>query len=786
MSEPMQPEDFGESGLLALHHAREIAVELRSNTITTAHLFLGVVALEDAILQRRFSREGVDLNAIAGLVRERLAAGEGEESFARTEAALAEAARAASAQANPLIEAPHVLIGVLRDVDGVVVRTLREAGADTDKLDKELWAMLAQGEWSADPYKGRRAIQQPGIGTPSKVLESLGRDLTEAAQRGELNPIIGREQETRELVEVLCGMRKHNAVLIGDAGVGKTAIVEGLAQRIVDGEVPDQLTGMTIRTIEIGSLVAGTMYRGMFEERLKRLVDEARGREDLILFIDEMHTLVGAGRAEGVRADAADYLKPALTEGKLKVIGATTTEEFRAQIEQDKALMRRFQQVVVDEPSRKDTLTVLRGLEPRYEEFHGVEIADEALEAAIDLSARYMHERFLPDKALDLLDRACTHEKLAAGMVRWMPALAGDADEGGEGKPTVDAEDIAEVVSILLEIPIQTLTSQERTHLLDMGEALKQRVVGQDEAVHAVARAILAERTMRETERDKDPERPIGVFLFLGPTGVGKTRLAQEVAAYMFGDDDQLIRLDMSEFAEPHTVSRLLGATPPYQGWEAGGRLTNAVRSKPYSVVLLDEFEKAHPDVWNVFLQAFDAGHVTDGAGRFIDFRNTVIVMTSNVGARQIQASRPIGFVLEAAEKELRFEDVKREVERELHRVFPPEFLNRIDEPLVFRPLSKDSLRGIVGLVLDEMVPLELELSEDAVEFLVEQSYDPVMGARPVRRAIQRLLRYPLSLMLAREEISDEMPIAVGIKDGELTFEAKATEPADTEQRAAV
>jgi ATP-dependent Clp protease ATP-binding subunit ClpC len=784
---PPQPEDFGESGKLVLSHAQAIAAVHLSESVEGVHLFLGVVALEDAVIRRQFMAQALDLEAIAASLRTELADAAADRPSAHVGAsavaALEEAQQVASAMNKPLIEAPHILIGVLRHLDGPVARRLREAGADLEKLDKELWAMISLGRWSGHHYKERRSIQQPGIGTPSEVLESLGRDLTAKARAGELSPIIGRDREMLEVIQVLCGKRKNNAVLIGDAGVGKTAIVEGLAQRIVAGQVPDQLDGMTIRTLEVGSLVAGTMYRGQFEGKLKALIDALRDRRDVILFIDEMHTLIGAGSAEGAPADAADYLKPVLTEGSLKVIGATTTDEFRKHIESDPALMRRFQEVVVGEPSREATLTILDGLRPKYQEFHGVTIENEALAACVDLSVRHMHDRFLPDKALDLLDRACTQEKLGVSMGEWMPALAPKAEAEGSASDTdlvVDAGEIAEVVSIMLEIPIAELTADEKERLLRMGEALKQRVIGQDHAVDAIADTIRAERVRRE-DPEQEPERPYGVFLFLGPTGVGKTKLAEEVAAYLFTDKDQVIRLDMSEYAEQHTVSGLVGSPPGYAGWEQGGQLTNAVRARPYSVVLLDEVEKAHPEVWNVFLQVFEDGRLTDKAGRLVDFRNTVIIMTSNVGARQIQASRQIGFTLEGAdEEELSYEDVLREVNKELTRVFAPEFLNRIDEVLVFRPLSKEALRTILGFLVAEMLPVRVELSDEASAFLLEQSYDPAMGARPARRAIQRLLRNPISLLLLEDKIAHGDTVAVGIRDGTLTFEG-AGEPVEAE-----
>ena len=759
-------EDLGESGKLALGYARRAAEDAASESIGTEHLFLGVATLEDLALQRFFQARGLDLDEVAAAVRAGLERGSGGTPELTTAAirALEAAKEQAARLGQRLVEAPHILIGVLRDESGPTALVLAERGTEASRLGADLVALLQEGSWTPDEfYRERRTIEQPGLGSTSEVLETLGRDLTEAAQAGKLNPIFGRDRELVELIQVLCGKRKRNAVLIGDAGVGKTAIVEGLAQRIVQGQVPPDLQGTRIRTIEVGSLVAGTIFRGQFEQRLKDLIDEVRGRPDVILFIDEIHMLVGAGETGLGSVDAANMLKPVLSEGDLRVVGATTTDEFRKYIEKDKALMRRFQPVVVGEPSREATRHILEGLRPRYAEFHGVEITDEALDAVIELSTRYVRDRFLPDKAIDLLDRTCTREKLAASMGKWMPGGPG----AGDADLVVDAPDVAEVVSVLLEIPIATLTADEQARLLELPDMLKRRVVGQDEAVEAIAQAILAARTGMG-----DPERPYGVFLFLGPTGVGKTKLAEEVAAFLFGDRDELIRVDMSEYAERHTVSGLIGAPPGYVGWEEGGKLTNAVRSKPYAVVLLDEVEKAHPDVWNLFLQVFEDGRLTDAAGRLVDFRNTVIVMTSNVGARQLSDTTPLGFAADGGTPELTHVEIKRAVDREVERVFPPELGNRIDEIVVFHPLSKKALRRIIQSFLREMIPLELSVSDAALDFLVEQSYDPAMGARPARRAIQRLVRNPLSLMRARGEIEEDQPVSVELRNGSLAFAA--------------
>ncbi len=768
-------EDLGESGRLALTFARLAAIELSAPAVGTEHLFLGVAGLEDVSIRDRLLGVDVDIEKVSAEVRraaggpKRRAPGEPVQRLAFTpasERALETARQEAARLGGALVEAPHILLGVIRDESGVAARKLEEAVASRRReallppLVTELRRMLEAGGWSSDFYRERTAIEQPAVSKTSTVLESLGRDLTASARRGELTPVTGRERELRELVHVLCGSRKNNAVLVGEAGVGKTAIVEGLAQRLVAHQAPEQLAGMDVRTIEVGSLVAGTQYRGMFEAKLKALVDEVRDRTDVILFIDELHMLVGAGRAEGVVMDAADMLKPALTEGTLKVIGATTSDEFRRYIERDQALMRRFQPIAVGEPSREETVRILEGLRGRYEEFHGVKIRPEALAAAVDLSVRYLGDRYLPDKALDLLDRACTEEKLGAGIQEWMPSLAPPREERTVDL-VVDAEEIAEVVSIMLEIPIATLTQDESNRLAGIGGALKKRVIGQDEAVDRVADATRAAFT-----REPDPKRPYGVFLFLGPSGVGKTRLAEELAAYLFGDRDELIRFDMSEYSEPYTVASLIGTPAGYAGWEEGGRLTNAVRSKPYSVLMLDSIEEAHPNVRAFLREAFEEGTVRDQAGRRVDFRGAVIVMTSNVGAER---ARPMGFGV-ASDVESDPDKTERELVSELRKIVGQGFLDQIDERIVFKPLSKESLRAIARLVLEEMIPMKLEPSDNALDFLVDESDASEVGVRTIRRTIQRLVRNPLSLMLARAEIAQDDTVAVTVSDGALRF----------------
>ena len=755
--------NLGESGRLALSHARGIVAELGASSVEPEHLFLGVGALHDHAMQETLFKAGLNLQEACLQLRGRLERGappaEGDVGLSYgAEAALEEAAQEAVRLGDREVEAHHILMALLEQDGGDLGLTLRDLGVNPTAARQAMLDTIQAGETTpAEFYDTRRAVEQEDLSSSSQLLDSLGRDLTRAAEEGKLSPIIGRERETSELVKVLLGKRKNNAVLIGEPGVGKTAIVEGLAQKIVAGEVPD-LDGMRIRTIEVGSLVAGTIYRGQFEQRLKDFITEVRDRDDLILFIDEMHTLVGAGETIGGSLDAANMLKPVLSEGTLKVIGATTVDEYRKHLEPEKALLRRFQTLVVGEPTREDALAILRGLGPKYEEFHMVWIADEALQAAIDLAVRYVHDRYLPDKALDLVDRACTEERLGA--------------RGAGGRPMIGPEDIAEVVSLMLEIPLATLTQDEKTRLSEMAPALRQRVIGQDHAVDAVSQAIIRSRT-----GFGNPDRPTGVFLFLGPSGVGKTKLAEELSAFLFGDDDELIHLDMSHYADPFSVSELIGARTGIAGWEEGGKLTNAVRSKPYSVVLLDEFEKAHPLVWNLFLPIFDEGRITDTLGRVIDFRNTVLIMTTNVGARRFQAGPRVGFAsADGAEERgtVSFKDVEDEVLKDLKDTFSPELLNRMDDVVIFNALTRDHIRTIVRQRVAETAVVRVELTRDALEFLVDRSYDPAMGARPVRRAIQRLVANPLSLMAMGDEIAEGDRVKVGLSKGVLTFKKAA------------
>ncbi len=621
------------------------------------------------------------------------------------------------------ISPEHLLLGLLRDEDSAALRLLRSTGADTDRLFTRVLESLSRENPAPSPQPGYRSRRE------TRTLEQYARDLTEAALRGNLDPVIGREAELGRVIRILCRRSKNNPLLIGEPGVGKTAIAEGLALRIASGEVPEELRACRILSLDLGSMVAGTKYRGDFEERLKGVLEELRGTKNVILFIDEIHTLLGAGAAEGA-IDAANLLKPALGRGELQVLGATTTEEYRRHVEKDAALARRFQPVTVEEPGREAAAEVLRGLRERYETHHRLKLTEDALLAAVDLSIRYLPERYLPDKAIDLMDEACARVRMEDPQ-----------------KKQVDREDVAAVLAAWTGIPVRSLTEEESLRCLRLEEALRERVIGQDEAVSAVARAIRRSRTGL-----RDPRRPQGVFLFLGPTGVGKTELCRALAETVFGEEKALFKLDMSEYREQHRVSTLLGSPPGYAGCEEGGRLTDRVRQRPWSLILFDELEKAHEDVWDLLLQIMEDGVLTDSRGRRADFRNTVVVMTSNLGARELTVAGPgLGFApRETGDRKRR----EAEVLRVLRQTFRPEFLNRVDETLVFRPLGQEDIRRIAARMTAEVagrlkaLGVTLEIEGGALDLLARKGWDPAYGARPLRRAVQAALEDPAAQLL--------------------------------------
>jgi ATP-dependent Clp protease ATP-binding subunit ClpC len=790
--------------------AREEATRLHHDAVGTEHILLGLIREGEggaALVLRKF---GLSLEMVRRQVEKLVPPGGGMRTVgdipftARAKSVIGHAVEESGLLNHNYVGTEHLLLGIIREAESVAVKVLTHLNVDPDELRLEVISSLGSGEKAA---RGRRRKSK----TP--VLDEFGRDLTALARDGELDPVIGREDEIERVIQILSRRKKNNPVLIGEPGVGKTAIVEGLAQRIVDNNVPEALTGKRLLTLDLSAVVAGTKYRGQFEERMRMIVEEIRKNEDAIIFIDELHTIVGAGAAEGA-IDASNMLKPALARGELQCIGATTLSEYRKHVEKDGALERRFQTIMVDAPSVEETIEIIQGLKDRYEEHHHVTIKEEAMVAAARLADRYISDRYLPDKAIDVIDEGCAMvrlrhstlppdirdleakmtemrtEKEAAIERQEFETAARYRDREREFRLKVEeakerwralteqeenvltVDDVAYIVSKTTGIPVDRLEQEEFEKLLRMEDDLHKRVVGQDEAIGVVTRAIRRSRL-----GVKDLKRPIGSFIFLGPTGVGKTELAKALAEFLFEDEEAIIRVDMSEYMEKHTVSRLVGAPPGYVGYEEGGQLTERVRRKPYSVVLLDEIEKAHPDVFNVLLQIMEDGRLTDNIGRTVDFRNIVLIMTSNIGARQIKDGGGIGFG--AAPGEASYEEIKKTVMTEVKKLFNPEFLNRVDEVIVFHPLAKLHLRAIVTLMINELKQrleehmLELYFTDDASDFLMEKGYDPTFGARPLRRTIQKYVEDPLVEKLLREDIhpGDTVAIDVDTEKDLLSFE---------------
>ena len=723
----------------------------------------------------------------------------------------------------------HILLGILRETEGIAAQVLMSVGLKLEEVRQEVLNLLGAGVDGGPAGLGMKMgpaiARKPKSKTPA--LDSFGRDLTELAANDELDPVIGRKNEIERVIQILCRRTKNNPVLLGEAGVGKTAIVEGLSQQIIHKQVPEILKGKRIVVLDLAMMVAGTKYRGQFEERIKAVINEVKRAKNVVLFIDELHTLVGAGGAEGA-IDASNVLKPALARGEVQCIGATTLDEFRKHIEKDGALERRFQTIIVEPPSKEETLDILRGLQDRYEAHHRVRFSDEALYQAVELSTRYIAGRCLPDKAIDVIDESGARVRLKnmtppldltkaeekiEKLQREKDEAVREADyeraatlrdeaqklldektqlqkkwyeENKEATGTVDAETIAEVVSNMTGVPLTRLEKKEAQRLLELEAELHKRVVSQDEPINAVAKSVRRSRSGL-----KDPNRPMGCFIFLGPSGVGKTLLARALAEFMFGNENALIQLDMSEFMEKHNVSRLVGAPPGYVGYEEGGQLTERIRRRPYAVLLLDEIEKAHPDVYNILLQIMDEGRLTDNFGRHVDFKNVVLIMTSNIGADLIKNSSGFGFGKKTAEAN--YEKMKEVLEKEVERHFRPEFLNRVDDTIVFKALTREDLRTIVNYELAKVFKrltehgLKLELTEQGKEFLIDKGYNPEFGARPLRRAIEHYIEDPLSEAILRSEFKGKNLIKIDVQDEEhMKLEGfKVAEPSESEHAVA-
>jgi ATP-dependent Clp protease ATP-binding subunit ClpC len=802
--------------------ARKEADRFNHNYVGTEHLLLGLIKLGQGVAVNVLQKMGLDLETVRMEVEKQVGSGPETKMVGnipytpRVKKVLALAGKEAKALNHSYVGTEHILLGLLREGEGVAARVLKSLEVDIERTRNEILKELdpnftppeSEQEGGEPMQGGKKDVKTP-------ALRAFGRDLTELAKKNELDPVIGRRNEIERVIQVLCRRTKNNPVLLGEAGVGKTAIAEGLAQEIANGNVPELLRDKKVVTLDLALMVAGTKYRGQFEERIKAVMDEIRRSKNVILFIDELHTIVGAGSAEGAM-DASNIIKPALSRGELQCVGATTLNEYRKYIEKDAALERRFQTVKVDAPTVDEAIQILKGLRPKYEQHHKAKLTDEALETAVKLSERYITGRFLPDKAIDVMDEAGararinamtrppdvkeiereieeirvekeaaikaqdfekaaslrdkekqTKEKLDGILTRWR-------EEREEKEVLVTADDMMHIISKVTGVPLQRMEQKETAKLLAMEGDLRQRVIGQDEAVTAISKAL------RRSRADlKDPKRPIGSFVFLGPTGVGKTFLARTLAEFMFGDSDALIQIDMSEYMEKFTASRLIGSPPGYVGYEEGGQLSEAVRRRPYSVVLFDEIEKAHPDVMHLLLQILEDGKVTDSLGRKIDFRNTIIIMTSNVGADLIRRQTTMGF---GAPKDTQdYETMREKILEETKRVFKPEFLNRLDEIIVFHTLSKPDLLKIVDLEVDKvkrrlkLKEIEIVLDDPAHEFVINKGYDPTYGARPMRRAVERYLEDPLAEELLKGTVKAGDVVEVTVDGDKLSF--RAAEP---------
>lgn len=817
--------NFSENSTRALNLALEAARQFGHGYIGTEHLLLGLLRADGGVSSKVLLDAGLTDEFVVERIKENVGVGvpsdvSGQDMTPRLKRILERSFVEARRTGNYIIGTEHILMSLLEEPNCQAVEIIESAGIDIRSLYSDViesMGLSAAGDTDRDGQKHGTAKKSGGKNTPN--LNSYGTDLTEMVRENKIDPIIGRGTEIERVIQVLSRRTKNNPCLIGEPGVGKTAIAEGLAQHIIEGSVPEPLKNKRVVTLDIASMIAGSKYRGDFEERLKNVIEEVKKEGNVILFIDELHVLVGAGSAEGAM-DAANILKPSLARGEIQVIGATTLDEYKKHIEKDAALERRFQPIIVSEPSEEDAIAILKGIRDKYEAHHGVKISDEAIESAVRLSSRYIRDRFLPDKAIDLMDEAASKLRMknltappdmkskeeeikrvagekenavrnqdfekAATLRDKEKALASELEEmkknwnseSGKEKLTLTAEDIEDVVTQTTGIPVKKLVHEESERLLNMENILHKRVVGQDEAVNAVARAIRRGRVGL-----KDPKRPIGSFLFLGPTGVGKTELSKALAEVLFGDESAMIRVDMSEYMEKHTVSKMIGSPPGYVGFDDGGQLTEKVRRKPYSVILFDEIEKAHPDVFNIMLQILDDGRLTDAKGRTVDFKNTVIIMTSNIGAKTITDSKKLGFTPAEDNFDRNQETIRENVMDELKRSFRPEFLNRIDDIIVFKQLDREDIKKIASRLCDSVVKslkelgITLSVEDSAIDVIVEKGFDVTYGARPLKRAIQSLIEDKMAEKMLEKTFSEGDEVVARGEDGKIVFAKKGEDP---------
>ena len=815
--------NFTEKAKEAIRKAQQYAVHLGHNYVGTEHLLLGLVGVKDSVASKAIEAQGITEDAITEKIDELVGLNNGggyypQDYTPRSKRVIDMSVQEAIKMGTGYVGTEHILLALIQENDSIAVRILASLGVNGQKLYEDIMSMVGEDSTGSTGANG-----ESKSGTPT--LDKYSRDFTKMASESKFDPIIGRDKEIERVIQILSRRTKNNPCLVGDPGVGKSAIIEGLAQQIYEGNVPSTLKDKRIVSLDLSSMIAGSKYRGEFEERIKKVIDEVKAAGNVVLFIDEIHTIIGAGGAEGA-IDASNILKPSLARGELQLIGATTIEEYRKYIEKDAALERRFQQVMVNEPSEEEAVLMLKGLRDKYEAHHNVKITDEAIEAAVKMSSRYITDRFLPDKAIDLMDEAASKVRLqtytapsnvkeledkitalekekeeaikteefekAAKVKKEQTELKKKLDdakkewdtENTKTKQVVTEDEIAAVVSSWTGVPVQSLKQEESERLINLEKILHERVIGQDEAVSAVAKAIRRGRVGL-----KDPKRPIGSFLFLGPTGVGKTELSKALAEALFGDENAMVRIDMSEYMEKHTVSKMIGSPPGYVGYEEGGQLTEKIRRKPYSVVLFDEIEKASPDVFNVMLQILDDGHITDGQGRKVDFKNTVIIMTSNAGAKSIIAPKKLGFVADSSD-EKSYQAMKDTVMEEIKHLFKPEFINRIDDIIVFHPLDEENVKKIVALMTKEIVKrvkenmdIDIEFTDEAISLLAKEGFDPAYGARPLRREIQSKIEDEFAEEFLRNEIKAGDSVKVGVKDDKFVFNAdKADEAEGTDE----